>query len=81
MALNLGKFVHTQTGRTIMSILLGVGLATLFRNICKDRNCLIFYAAPLDNIKDKIFKNDGKCMKYNPVATKCASNKKIVRFE
>ena len=81
MGLNLGRFVHTETGRTIMSILLGLGLATLFRNVCKDKGCLIFHAPPLDDFKDKIYKNNGKCFKYTPVATKCSMNSKIITFE
>lgn len=81
MGINLGKFVHTETGKIIMSILLGFGLASLFRTVCKDHNCLNFHAPPLDDFKDKIYKNNGKCVKYVPVATKCSLNSKIVTFE
>ena len=77
----LGKFVHTETGKIIMSILLGFGLASLFRSVCKDKDCIIFHAPPLDKFKDKIYKNGDKCYKYNPVATKCNANAKIVDFE
>ncbi len=77
----LGKFVHTETGKIIMSALLGFGLASLFRTVCKDKNCLIFHAPPLDKFKDKIYKDNKKCFKYNPVATKCSMNTKIIDFE
>lgn len=80
--MNLGKFVHTQTGKMIMSAILGFGLASLFRTICKKKNCLAFHAPPLDEFKDKIYKNNnGKCVKYNYVPTKCRKNAKIVEFE
>ena len=52
----LGKFVHTETGKVIMSILLGFGLASLFRTVCKDKDCLLFYAPPLEKIKDKMYR-------------------------
>jgi len=81
MGINFGKFVHTETGKYMMSILLGFGLASLFRIVCKDKECIIFTAPPLDQFKDKIYKNGNKCFKYNPIATKCNSNKKIVTFE
>ena len=81
MGLNLCKFVHTQTGKYLMSIILGFGLASLFRTICKDHNCIIFHAPPLEQIKDKIYKNNGKCVKYNPVATKCNKNTKTIDFD
>ena len=81
MGLYLGKFVHTETGKYIMSILLGLGLASLFRTVCKEKNCIIFHAPPLEKIQDKIFKNNDKCVKYNTVTTKCRVDAKIVDFE
>jgi hypothetical protein len=80
MGFYLGKFVHTETGRYIMSILLGLGLASLFRTVCKDKDCLIFRAPPLEKFKDKIYKNGEKCYKYNPIATKCSLNAKTINF-
>jgi hypothetical protein len=81
MGMYLGRFVHTETGKIIMSILLGFGLASLFRTVCKDKDCIIFHAPPLDKFQDKIYKNGDKCYKYTPVATKCNANAKIVDFE
>jgi len=81
MQLYLGKFIHSERGKIIMSILLGFGLASLFRKVCKDKNCLTFYSPPLDDFKDKIYKNNGKCVKYTPVATKCSLNAKTITFE
>jgi hypothetical protein len=81
MTLYLGKFVHTERGKIIMSILLGFGLASLFRTICKDQNCLIFRAPPLDDFKDKIYKSNNKCFKYIPISTKCLTNVKTITFE
>ena len=80
MGMYLGKFVHTETGKIIMSILLGFGLASLFRTVCKDKECLIFYAPPLDKIQDKIYKSGEKCVKYSHMPTKCNSNVKTVTF-
>ena len=81
MGIHFGKFLHTNTGRIIMSILLGFGLASLFRTVCKNDNCIVFHAPPLDQFKDKIYKSNGKCVKYNQVASKCNSQIKTVDFE
>jgi hypothetical protein len=75
-----GKFVHTKTGKTLMSILMGFGLATIFRSVCKNRRCLIFHAPPLEELKDKIYKFDNKCYSYSTVQTKCDKSKQIVKF-
>lgn len=77
---HFGKFVHTPTGRLLMSILLGFGLASLFRTVCKDKNCIIFHAPPLEKIQEKIYKHANKCYKYEPVSTKCNANMKTVSF-
>jgi hypothetical protein len=81
MGIHLEKFVHTERGKILMSIILGFGLASLFRTVCKDKNCLIFHAPPLDDFKDKIYKNGNKCYQLKAVATKCDMNSKIVEFD
>jgi hypothetical protein len=82
MAIQFGKFVHTETGKILMSILLGFGLASLFRSICNGKDCLIFHAPSLNDFKDKIYMtSSGKCVKYTPVATKCNPNSKIIEFD
>ena len=63
-----------------MSILLGFGLASLFRTVCKEKECIVFYTPPLDQFQDKIYKEGNKCYKFSPVATKCSKSKKIVNF-
>ena len=47
---------------------------------CKDKDCIIFAGPPIADIKDKIYKNQDKCYKLVPTATKCTKNKKIVDF-
>jgi hypothetical protein len=78
--MHLEKFVHSQTGKYMMSILLGFGLASLFRTVCKGKNCLVFNAPKLDQIQDKIYKNNNKCYLYLPESTKCSKDKKIINF-
>ena len=80
MVLHLGRFVHTEKGKIIMSILLGFGLASLFRTVCKDKDCLLFHAPPLEEIKDKIYKYDNKCYKYTTKSVSCDKNKKIICY-
>jgi len=81
MELHVGKFVHTETGRMLMSVLLGLGLASLFRTVCKGSQCNVFHAPPLEDLKDKIYKNKNGCVKYIPVATTCSLGTKTVTFE
>lgn len=79
--MHLEKFVHTNTGKILMSILLGLGLATLFRTVCKGNNCLRFIAPPIDEINNKVYKYEDKCVTYIQEPTHCSSKYKIVPFE
>ena len=76
----LNKFLHTHSGKYIMSVILGFGLATLFRTVCKGKNCLLFKAPPMDEIQDKVFKHQDKCYKFTPGTKKCDTSKKNVEM-
>ena len=78
--MHLDKFVHSKTGRIIMSILLGFGLATFFRTACKGNNCKIISAPPMEELDDQIYKFDNKCFKMIKNAIKCTNNKNTVQI-
>lgn len=82
MQIHFGKFLHTERGKLIMSVILGFGLASLFRTVCKDKQCLSFKAAPMDEWKEKIFKKDNnQCVQYTPVPAKCSLKAKVLTFD
>ena len=35
--MNLKRLIYSDVGRIVISIILGLGLATLFRRVCKER--------------------------------------------
>jgi hypothetical protein len=80
MKTKLQEIIHSETGKYIFSIVLGIGLASLFRKACTSRNCLIFKAPKLKSLQDVIYKYDNKCYKFHEEAIKCSKNKKTVEF-
>ena len=72
------RLLDTPFGVTIISIVLGLGIATLFRKVCTDKNCIIFNGPVITDVNDKIFKFEDKCYKYDLEPTKCNNNKKII---
>lgn len=74
------RLLYSLTGRIVISVLLGLGIATLFRTVCDGPECTSFVSAPMELITDKQFKFDGKCYKYKPSATSCKADKKIVEI-
>jgi len=83
MLINFEKLIHTETGKYLISIILGFGLASLFREMCNGNNCIIYHAPPLDKLNDKIYKYNNKCVKYNMTPSKCLynNNNTIINFE
>ena len=65
------KILNTKEGSIIISIILGLGLASLFKKVCQDNNCVIVKSPATNNIVGKIFKDDDKCYKYSPISTTC----------
>ena len=74
------KFLNSDTGKYLMSILLGLGLATLFREVCKGEQCVRYIAAPISEIQDKVFKYNEKCYQYTPEAGTCKKNIKTLEI-
>jgi hypothetical protein len=74
----LDKFVHSSTGKIVMSVLLGIGLASLFRAVCKGKNCRIIAAPPMEEIDNQTYNFDGKCYKLEKHAVKCNNKKQII---
>ncbi len=78
--MELKRFFNTETGKIIMSILLGLGLATMFRKTCEGEECLVFKAPSLEDIDEKKYKYGNKCFEYKMNSIICDNKKKTVNF-
>ena len=63
----------SETGIILVSVLLGLGLSSLFRKVCEDGNCVIIKSPERKDIEEKIFKQDNKCYKYKASSTSCSA--------
>jgi len=72
------QLLKSEVGRKIISFVIGLGLAALFRKVCKDGNCVIVRGPPLEEVENKVFKMDSKCYRYKAEATTCEKEKGIV---
>lgn len=79
--MNLMKLVQSKLGRILISIILGLGLATLFRKSCKSKECTVFLAPDIGSIKDDIYQYDNKCIKYKEKAVKCDNNHVMINSD
>ena len=76
--MNLNRLLNTNTGRFFISVLLGLGFATLFRTTCTGDKCITFNGPVISEIDEKVYKYEDKCYIYNTAAAKCDTLKRIV---
>jgi len=68
------RLLHTDNGRYAISFILGLGLASLFRKVCNDRNCLVFKAPPIDKVTKNTYTYSDKCYTFKEKVTQCSNN-------
>ena len=78
--MHIKRLIHGRFSKYVLSLLLGIGLATLFRKACNSRNCLIFKAPPMEKVKSQVFRYNQKCYTFKESAQTCNTNKKIIDF-
>jgi hypothetical protein len=76
--MDLKRLFATETGKVAISIILGLGLASLFRKVCTSKNCIQFEGPILSEFEGKTYKQGEKCYQYNLKHSKCDNNKKIL---
>jgi hypothetical protein len=81
MLKNILKAMHTEKGRYAISIILGLGIASLFRKVCSGRNCIILKAPDMEEVQKTIYAYNNKCYKFKEQSSKCGMAKKQVLIE
>jgi hypothetical protein len=76
--MNLKRLLYSKLGTTFISILLGLGLASIFRKVCVDRNCIQFSGPVVSDVEGKVFNHDNKCYSYTIHPTTCNDGEKKV---
>jgi hypothetical protein len=77
------NMMYTERGKIILSIILGLGLASIFRNYCKGKNCYKFLGPKQEALRNKIYSFDSSnasCYALKEKTTQCDNNKKIMKF-
>jgi hypothetical protein len=78
--MGLKVLIQTDRGKVLISIILGLGLATLFRKSCENKECMEFKGPDLKDIQGKVYQYEQQCYQFKPNPVKCSSEKKIVHF-
>ena len=78
--LDFRRFLNTEVGRGFISVLLGIGLASLFRKACKGKECIEFNGPFINQIDGHTYKFGDFCYQYSLEPAECDATKKVVKF-
>jgi hypothetical protein len=62
---------ETNVGSIIVSVILGLGLAAVFRRACNEKGCVVIRAPLLAEVRDQVYRVDDACYQYSPYAAPC----------
>lgn len=79
--IHFDRLLNTQLGKFFVSVILGIGLATLFRKSCKDKQCIEFNGPVINEVDGKTYKFGDICYKYELISDKCDLNKQTIMID
>ena len=78
--MKIKRLLYSEFSSIIISFILGLGLATLFRTECEDGKCYLYYAPKELSDINNVYKFNNKCFKINPIAGSCDNSKTIINY-
>jgi hypothetical protein len=69
--IDLTKAMQAPGIATLLSFLLGVGIAAMFRPICKGPECVLVRGPPIQDIRSSVYQFGTKCVEFKPNAIEC----------
>jgi YHS domain-containing protein len=78
--MNIKRLLNTPMGVFLISVLLGLGLATLFYKTCSGKQCIDFNGPLISEVDGKTYKFGEECYKYTFHSQPCDETKKTVEL-
>ncbi len=72
---DLDAIVKVPGLMTIISLVIGFGLACIFRPLCKGPECLIIRGPPVADIRGAVYQFGAKCVEFVPKPIECPKDK------
>lgn len=63
---------------TVISALIGFGIAAMFRPLCKGPECVILRGPPVDELRNAVYQFGSKCVEFKTKAVECPKKGKPI---
>jgi hypothetical protein len=67
----LKKLLRDRFGSILVSVILGLGLAAIFRKACTGDGCVVIKAPSTKDIDNYVYQIERSCYKYTPQVVSC----------
>ena len=74
---DIGAILKVPGLATLISIVLGFGLAAMFRPLCKGPECVILRGPPVTDIRGTVYQFGSKCVEFDAKAIECPTDNKV----
>lgn len=71
----VSNILDTTMGSVVVSMIIGLGLAALFRKVCDDKKCVVVKAPNSEELERYYYKVQDDCYKYTPETVSCKNKK------
>jgi hypothetical protein len=77
----LAKVMEDPIAAAVISAILGLGLAAIFRSVCKDGSCVVVKGPSVKSVDGTYYKIEESCYKYTPYVVDCKTAKHAIDAE
>lgn len=68
---NWMSIMERPIAATMISALIGFGIAAMFRPLCKGPECVILRGPPVDELRNAVYQFGSKCVEFQTKAVEC----------
>ncbi len=65
------KFFNLPGVTTLLSLLLGFGIAAIFRPLCNGPDCVVIRGPPVNDIRGSVYQIGKQCVEFKPKPIAC----------
>jgi hypothetical protein len=56
---------------TFISFMMGIGIAAMFRPLCKGPDCVVMRGPPVQDVRNSVYQFGKRCVEFRPTTIEC----------
>ena len=76
--MNYWKIMENPMFAAVVSFLIGLGIAAMFRPVCRGSDCIVLHGPPVRDVVDKVYQMGERCVEFTTEVVSCPEDRKEV---